>query len=67
MLQFPYIHVKGVFNVEQGTITDVEFYSEALQEELELLIYIPANYSPFYKYSVLIASDGKDYFQLGRI
>lgn len=51
----------------QGTITDVEFYSEALQEKLELLIYIPANYSPFYKYSVLIASDGKDYFQLGRI
>ncbi|HWI47587.1 MAG TPA: alpha/beta hydrolase-fold protein [Rummeliibacillus sp.] len=51
----------------QGTITDIEFYSEALQEKLELLIYIPANYSPFYKYSVLIASDGKDYFQLGRI
>jgi len=53
--------------VGQGTITDIEFYSEALQEKLELLIYIPANYSPFYKYSVLIASDGKDYFQLGRI
>ncbi|WP_102692861.1 alpha/beta hydrolase [Rummeliibacillus pycnus] len=51
----------------QGTITDIEFYSEALQEKVELLIYIPANYSPFYKYSVLIASDGKDYFQLGRI
>ncbi|WP_397537311.1 alpha/beta hydrolase [Rummeliibacillus pycnus] len=51
----------------QGTITDIEFYSETLQEKLELLIYIPANYSPFYKYSVLIASDGKDYFQLGRI
>ncbi|MGG0657082.1 alpha/beta hydrolase [Rummeliibacillus pycnus] len=51
----------------QGTITDIEFYSEALQEKVELLIYIPANYSPFYKYSILIASDGKDYFQLGRI
>ena len=67
MLQFPYIHIKGVFNVGQGTITDLEFYSEALKESLELLIYLPANYSPFYKYSVLIASDGKDYFQLGRI
>lgn len=67
MLQFPYIHIKGVFNVGQGTITDIEFYSEALQEKVELLIYIPANYSPFYKYSILIASDGKDYFQLGRI
>lgn len=51
----------------QGTITDIEFYSEALQEDLELLIYIPSNYSPFYQYSVLIASDGKDYFQLGHI
>jgi len=53
--------------VGQGTITDIEFFSEALQEKVELLIYIPANYSPFYKYSILIASDGKDYFQLGRI
>lgn len=67
MLQFPYIDVKGVFNLGQGTITDIEFYSEALQEELELLIYIPSNYSPFCQYSVLIASDGKDYFQLGHI
>ncbi|WP_146552349.1 esterase family protein [Rummeliibacillus sp. SL167] len=53
--------------MEQGTIRDLEFYSEALQETLELLIYLPANYSPLYKYSLLIASDGKDYFQLGRI
>lgn len=34
---------------------------------MQLLIYIPANYSPLYKYTVLIANDGKDYFQLGRI
>lgn len=67
MLQFPYIDFKGVFNLGQGTITDIDFYSEALQEDLELLIYIPSNYSPFYQYSVLIASDGKDYFQLGHI
>ena len=53
--------------MNKGTIQDISFFSEALQEEMQLLIYLPPNYSPLYKYSVLIASDGKDYFQLGRI
>ena len=53
--------------MNRGTVQDLTMYSEALQEEMQLLIYLPANYSPLYKYSVLIASDGKDYFQLGRI
>lgn len=34
---------------------------------MQLLIYLPANFSPLYKYSLLIAQDGRDYFQLGRI
>lgn len=50
-----------------GTVQDVKLYSDALQEDIQLLIYIPANYSPLYKYTMLIASDGKDYFQYGRI
>lgn len=53
--------------MNRGTLEDISLYSEALQEEMQLLIYLPPNYSPLYKYSVLIASDGKDYFQLGRI
>jgi len=53
--------------MNRGIVQDLTMYSEALQEEMQLLIYLPANYSPLYKYSVLIASDGKDYFQLGRI
>jgi len=53
--------------MSKGTIQDVTLYSEALQEDMQLLIYVPSNYSPLYKYTVLIASDGKDYFQLGRI
>lgn len=53
--------------MEKGTVKDVAFYSESLQEELELLIYIPANYSPLFEYNILIASDGRDYFQLGGI
>ena len=53
--------------MSKGTIQDITIFSEALQEDMQLLIYIPSNYSPLYKYTVLIASDGKDYFQLGRI
>ncbi|MDZ5712978.1 alpha/beta hydrolase [Jeotgalibacillus haloalkalitolerans] len=50
-----------------GTVKEHQLYSEALQEEMNLLVYLPHNYSPLYKYTVLIAQDGKDYFQLGRV
>lgn len=50
-----------------GKIEDISIYSESLGEEMQLLIHLPHNYSPLYKYEVLIASDGKDYFQYGRI
>ncbi|MEK3974292.1 alpha/beta hydrolase [Psychrobacillus sp. FSL K6-1267] len=53
--------------MNKETLQDTTIYSKALDEEIQLLIYLPPNYSPLYKYSVLIASDGKDYFQLGRI
>ncbi|MEK9197569.1 alpha/beta hydrolase [Ureibacillus sp. 179-F W5.1 NHS] len=53
--------------MNKGTIKDIPFFSNALQEEIELLIYVPANYTPLNKYNILIASDGKDYFQLGGI
>ncbi|MHA6258476.1 alpha/beta hydrolase [Sporosarcina sp. CAU 1771] len=50
-----------------GKIKDISIYSESLEEEMQILIYLPHNYSELYKYSILIASDGKDYFQYGRI
>lgn len=53
--------------MEKGTIKDIAFFSHVLKEKMELLIYIPANYTPLNKYNILIASDGKDYFQLGGI
>ncbi len=53
--------------MDKGTVKDISFYSECLQENMQLLIYIPANYTPLYRYNILIASDGKDYFQLGGI
>ncbi|MGG3469861.1 esterase family protein [Neobacillus pocheonensis] len=51
----------------KGTIKELTFQSEALGEDMQLLVYLPANFSPLYKYSLLIAQDGRDYFQLGRI
>ncbi|AQQ53894.1 alpha/beta hydrolase [Planococcus lenghuensis] len=53
--------------MERGVIQEVALYSNELQEEMELLIYVPANYSPLYKYTVIIMSDGRDYFQMGRV
>ncbi|MEK5071352.1 alpha/beta hydrolase [Sporosarcina sp. FSL K6-1508] len=53
--------------MKNGKIEDLTIYSKELGEEMQLLIHLPHNYSPLYKYSILIASDGKDYFQFGRV
>lgn len=50
-----------------GRIEEFTLYSNELNEEMTLMVYTPANYSPLYKYNILIAQDGKDYFTLGRI
>lgn len=50
-----------------GKVEDLSIYSKELQEDMQLLVYLPSNFSPLYKYTLVIASDGKDYFQLGRI
>ncbi len=51
----------------RGTVNELSLFSNELNEEIKMLVYLPANYSTLYKYSLLIAQDGKDYFQLGRI
>ncbi|WP_096155082.1 alpha/beta hydrolase [Bacillus sp. FJAT-45066] len=51
----------------KGQIEERILYSDALKEDMTLMIYKPANYSPLYKYHVLIAQDGQDYFSMGRI
>jgi len=53
--------------IPKGTINELTIYSAELGEDIQLLVYLPANFSPLYKYSLLIAQDGRDYFQLGRI
>jgi enterochelin esterase-like enzyme len=51
----------------QGSIEELSLFSYSLGEEMTLLVYLPATFSPLYKYSLLIAQDGRDYFQFGRI
>ncbi len=60
---------KGGFSMEnpRGIMKDFTFTSKELGEDIPILIYLPASFSPLYKYSIIIAQDGKDYFQLGRI
>jgi enterochelin esterase-like enzyme len=53
--------------IPKGTIKEHTINSSELGEEILVLIYLPANFSPLYKYSLLIAQDGRDYFQLGKI
>lgn len=59
----------GLLTLEsnKGTVREMTIYSRSLNEEIELIIYYPATYSPLYKYNILIAQDGRDYFNLGRI
>lgn len=54
-------------DTSKGTIQEVLFKSKELKEDVQLLVYLPPAYSPLYKYNVLFAQDGKDYFQFGRI
>ncbi|MFC7371842.1 alpha/beta hydrolase [Fictibacillus iocasae] len=51
----------------QGKIEDRSLYSAQLNEEIELFVYLPPKYSTLIKYPVLIAQDGRDYFQLGKL
>ncbi|MGP7817232.1 alpha/beta hydrolase [Niallia sp. 01092] len=51
----------------KGTIQEMFITSKELGEEVKLLVYLPPSYSPLYKYNILFAQDGKDYFQFGRI
>lgn len=51
----------------KGKVQEMTINSKELEEKMEILVYLPANFSPFSKYSLLIAQDGRDYFQFGRI
>ncbi|MDN4073646.1 MULTISPECIES: alpha/beta hydrolase [Fictibacillus] len=51
----------------QGTVYEETIHSKELKEDLTLLVYLPPAFTTLKKYPVLIAQDGPDYFQLGRL
>lgn len=46
---------------KNGTVQEKKFFSKELNEEMTLLVYLPSNYSPLYKYHVIIAQDSTSY------
>lgn len=50
-----------------GKTMEKQITSRFLKTDIPILLYLPPNYSDLYSYDVLIAQDGKDYFELGRI
>ncbi len=53
--------------VQKGTTFEQTIHSRELNEEVNVLVYLPSTFSPLHKYSLLIAQDGKDYFMFGKI
>jgi enterochelin esterase-like enzyme len=51
----------------KSTIEELTIYSDYLDEEINVIVYLPPAYSNLYTYPVLYVQDGQDYFQLGRI
>jgi enterochelin esterase-like enzyme len=51
----------------KGSVIDDLVYSQRLDREVPLMIYLPHNYSPLYTYPTLYVQDGEDYFTLGKI
>ena len=51
----------------KSTLEELKFTSSILEEEVEAIVYLPPHYSPLYTYPLVIAQDGQDYFNLGRI
>lgn len=53
--------------MDKGKVQSFFINSKELNEQIEILVYLPSQFTPLYKYPYCIAQDGKDYFQLGRI
>lgn len=51
----------------EGNIIDATLNSRFLHEEVTMKIYLPENYSQLYTYQLLIAQDGDDYRNKGKL
>ncbi|KGL44535.1 alpha/beta hydrolase [Listeria booriae] len=51
----------------EAKMLEKKIWSNVLNEELDLLIYLPPTFSPLSKYPFFLVQDGKDYFQFGKL
>ncbi|WP_078548003.1 alpha/beta hydrolase [Litchfieldia alkalitelluris] len=51
----------------KGIMKELTVKSNFLHEHIDLIVYLPSNFTPLYKYQLLIAQDGQDYFNFGKI
>ncbi|WP_167629858.1 alpha/beta hydrolase [Listeria valentina] len=51
----------------EGKMLEEKLFSKHLNEEMEVIIYLPKQYSPLYKYPLFIIQDGKDYIRFGKL
>ncbi|WP_239256508.1 alpha/beta hydrolase [Listeria ilorinensis] len=51
----------------EGKLLEEKVMSKQLNEEVDVLIYLPKDYSPLYKYPIVIVQDGKDYIRFGKV
>lgn len=51
----------------QGKMADMPVESRFLKQTLPVIRYLPPGYDPDRKYPLLIAQDGRDYLQIGRL
>ncbi|MGV3467358.1 MAG: alpha/beta hydrolase [Heyndrickxia sp.] len=49
------------------TIEELSLQSAELNAQMNLMVYLPPQYSPLYTYPLIIVQDGQDYFNLGRV
>lgn len=49
------------------TIEEWRLTSRHLNDDVNVIVYLPANYSPLYTYPLAIVQDGLDYLRLGRL
>ncbi|MEB7434085.1 esterase family protein [Staphylococcus pasteuri] len=50
-----------------GKINKHQFYSDILEREVTISIYLPEDYTDLFKYQVIICFDGLDFLRFGRI
>jgi len=59
--------MRDILTVSKPTIEEFKLTSDALEAKVEMMVYLPPHYSPLYTYPLVIAQDGQDYFNLGRV